>query len=303
MVMMSFSALVDHFVRAHEQGQLSHAYAIVGPAGAGKRLVAQAIIEKLHPTQTAQVANTVWVSPLEGDEKTKSKKDISIEQIREIKTMLAGGSLFAGHRVVVISPADAMNTAAANSLLKVLEEAPSHTTFVLLLENWQSIPETVLSRSQVFGLGLASAEEMDEVLARYSEDADERRRAAKASYGLIGKAHQILTDTEFAQEQFAHSNLFYELRGKSIYQQREHIEPLLGDKTDHVKQRRLLDSVFATWQCEAGLVIRERVAEGKPVGALAQLVNQLGKARHDITHNMHPKLVFENLMFSFYDAA
>ena len=301
--MTSFTQLSEHLLQAHTAQTLSHAYAIAGPAGVGKTLLVNQLCAQMYTEKAQQVASTVWVQPLEGEGKTKTKKDISVEQIREVRAALTGGSLFGGHRMVIITPADAMNAAAANSLLKVLEEAPQNTTFMLLLQDWKAVPETILSRCQVFGLSPATIAGGDAVLAQYTSDEQERHRALKAAHGLLGHAHTILTNPEFAQQRFEHTNMFYELRGTPIHKQRAHITPLLGDTTDHIKQRRLLDQVFATWQCEAGVVLREQVAQQQPVSAMTGLIAQLAQARHDITHNMHPKVVMENLMFRFYDAA
>ncbi len=62
----------------------------------------------------------------EGREKSKKRASgtIKIDQIRELESFIAVGSHRHGRRVVLLTEADAMNGAAANSLLKILEEPP-----------------------------------------------------------------------------------------------------------------------------------------------------------------------------------
>lgn len=77
-------------------------------------------------------------------------KAIKIDQIRSIQQDVYQTPKFGDYRVVVINPADRMNVAAANALLKVLEEPPDHTVFILLAEQIDSMLPTILSRCQRF---------------------------------------------------------------------------------------------------------------------------------------------------------
>ncbi|WP_133129794.1 DNA polymerase III subunit delta' C-terminal domain-containing protein [Legionella yabuuchiae] len=77
-------------------------------------------------------------------------KPIKIDQIRSIQADVYQTPKRAKYRVVVIDSADRMNLAAANALLKVLEEPPSHTIFILIAEQINSIPATILSRCQKY---------------------------------------------------------------------------------------------------------------------------------------------------------
>lgn len=76
------------------------------------------------------------------------RSDIVVDQIRGLSARLAMASQFGGWQVACIDPADAMNTAAANALLKTLEE-PSPSTLLLLVADapWR-MPQTIRSRCQ-----------------------------------------------------------------------------------------------------------------------------------------------------------
>lgn len=77
---------------------------------------------------------------------------IKVEQIRELQHDIYQTPQLGQRRFIVIEPADKMNISAANALLKILEEPPSHTVFILIAEQLSSIPATILSRCQKYSM-------------------------------------------------------------------------------------------------------------------------------------------------------
>ena len=75
---------------------------------------------------------------------------IKIEQVRELQQNIYQTPQHGTCRFIVIEPADKMNISAANALLKILEEPPTHTIFILIAEQINSIPATILSRCQTY---------------------------------------------------------------------------------------------------------------------------------------------------------
>ena len=75
-------------------------------------------------------------------------KAITIGQIRGLLTRLTLKPQFESYRVVIISPADLMNNAAANAFLKCLEEPAERTVILLITEKPAHLPATILSRCQ-----------------------------------------------------------------------------------------------------------------------------------------------------------
>jgi DNA polymerase-3 subunit delta' len=87
---------------------------------------------------------------------SKSKKpstQIKIDQVRALEDFVNVGSHRSGARIALIHPAEAMNLAAANSLLKMLEEPPPNVYFILVSSNLRRLLPTLLSRCRkvVFG--------------------------------------------------------------------------------------------------------------------------------------------------------
>ena len=78
----------------------------------------------------------------------KASKEIRIDQIRGLANFINLGSHRSGVRVVLLYPAHALNLNAANALLKMLEEPPPHTLFLLVSEGLDGLLPTILSRCQ-----------------------------------------------------------------------------------------------------------------------------------------------------------
>ena len=82
---------------------------------------------------------------LEPDEPGKA---IGIDQIRQMNAKLALKPQFERYRVIIIEPADALNSAAANAFLKCLEEPTERTCFILIAQQASRLPATIRSRCQ-----------------------------------------------------------------------------------------------------------------------------------------------------------
>ncbi len=84
----------------------------------------------------------------------KKSQEIRIEQIRNLAGFSNVGSHRGGLRVAVISPANRMNYAAANALLKTLEEPPPSLAFILVADSLRGMPATILSRCRRIDLSV-----------------------------------------------------------------------------------------------------------------------------------------------------
>lgn len=88
--------------------------------------------------------------------KTPSK-DIRIEQVRSLATFMNVSTHRSGQRVVLLYPAEALNAASANALLKTLEEPPPDTVFLLVTHRIDRLLPTILSRCRQFALAMPDA--------------------------------------------------------------------------------------------------------------------------------------------------
>lgn len=88
------------------------------------------------------------------DGETRLATAIEVEQARDVVDFVQLSTYRAGHRVVVVDPANSLNLAAANALLKVLEEPPLNTVFVLVSDQPRQLLPTIRSRCTRLDVGL-----------------------------------------------------------------------------------------------------------------------------------------------------
>ena len=86
-------------------------------------------------------------------------KAIKVDQVRELIQKLSLTSHGQGYRVIVISPADALNINASNSLLKTLEEPPQNTILILISDKPSKLMATIRSRTQMVRFEIPSHEQ------------------------------------------------------------------------------------------------------------------------------------------------
>lgn len=79
-------------------------------------------------------------------------KEIKIDQIRALSDFMNVSTHRQGMRVILLYPAEALNTAAANALLKTLEEPPPQTMFLLVSNSLDRLLPTILSRCRKFAM-------------------------------------------------------------------------------------------------------------------------------------------------------
>lgn len=188
-----------HLDQLRATGRLPHALIFLGPEGIGKQLVARHLAkallceEKSAPCgacrsclQAAQGQHPdLW--SLEPD-----NGRIKIDAIRELKKTLNLPPLVSKLRVVLISEAHALNAAAANALLKTLEEPPPATYFLLASHAAGWVPRTILSRCQKVRFSPLPDEVLVEILRSQGKGLDPQRlRLAQGSARLA----LLLTET------------------------------------------------------------------------------------------------------------
>ena len=101
---------------------------------------------------------------------TRMATAIEVDQAREAVDFVQLSTYRSGHRVVLVNPADTLNLAAANALLKVLEEPPLNTVFVLVSDQPRRLLPTIRSRCTRLDIGLPPLETAAQWLAAQGVD-------------------------------------------------------------------------------------------------------------------------------------
>ena len=152
--------------------KLPHALMFSGQKGIGKRQLAQALAQYvlcLSPSLQSQLpcgrCKSCELNRVNGHpdfiqiEPEEAGKAIKIDQIRALSDYLSKTSQQGGYKVVIIEPAEAMNSNAANALLKSLEEPSGDTLLILISHISSGVMATIRSRCQLRLMAAPHAEQ------------------------------------------------------------------------------------------------------------------------------------------------
>ncbi|BBX33966.1 DNA polymerase III subunit delta' [Mycolicibacterium mageritense] len=188
-------------------GTMTHAWLITGPPGSGRSVAALCFAAALQCTSDGVPgcgqcrACTTTMAGTHADVRRIIPEGLSIavKEMREIVQIASRRPATGRWQIVVIEDADRLTEGAANALLKVVEEPPPSTVFLLCAPSVdpEDIAITLRSRCRHVALTTPSVEAIADVLI--SGDglpADDARWAASVSGGHVGRARRLATDPE-----------------------------------------------------------------------------------------------------------
>ena len=193
--------IVEVFRRAVRSGKTSHSYLFEGSPGCGRRKTALALIQTLfcesgtddacgtcpscRKVMSGNHADIHRIEPL------PDKRDISIDQLREMQRELALRPYEAPRKACILEPAERMSVNAANSLLKTLEEPPGNAIIILLTENADMLLPTIRSRCQLVRFAPLPPEHVRQLLEQSGMDASSAATLAQMSGGSMQRAQEL----------------------------------------------------------------------------------------------------------------
>ena len=140
----------------------------------------------------------------------KATPTIGVDQIREVVRQLGYHRYSGKRRFVIVDPADALPAAAANALLKTLEEPPEGTGFILLSTQSRALLSTIRSRCQRVRFGAVPDAEIARWLAK--RGVADPERVARLALGAPGRALE-LAEGALADRAALRDGLFRALAG------------------------------------------------------------------------------------------
>jgi DNA polymerase III subunit delta' len=215
------------------KGQLHHAYLLAGPEGVGKELLARTFAQAANcevedpaarpcnrcpscrgiergnfpdvmvvlPQSELLARGLVSRADLEG----APSKEIRVDDVRALARRLSFAALRGRRKIALVTPADALNERAQNTLLKTLEEPPPATTFLMVSANPDALLPTIRSRCARVQLGPVPEEAIAARLVREGVgEAEARERAARAqgsfsqALAVQGERRELLEAVEGA---------------------------------------------------------------------------------------------------------
>ena len=310
-------AVLDFLQKSIENENFAQAYLFYGPKGMGKGTAAKHFISDLlceqHNTCSVCVncdqlsrgihPDVYWLKPEE------EKKNITIEQARNLIKQLHLGSFLNQHKIAVIRDAQLLTIEAANALLKTLEEPKNKVIIILLATQTDSLPQTIVSRCQILRFLPVDRDEIYEHLLKVEKI--ERKKAldiASLTAGRPGLAFKFLSEPEVLDEYKEKAKIFTSFFEKELSDIFKYIEQISGmtNTRQKLKVLEIWNSILRDFlliklgqiDLITNFFLREKLkqlAAKTEISAILSILNTLRKTKVDLMQNVNTRLALENV--------
>jgi DNA polymerase-3 subunit delta' len=328
---------IDLLERVTASGRLPQALLFQGPAAVGKATVARIfacalLCERIedapcgvctscrlvasggHP-DLSRIGLLAKRAAASGDDEGPTasgelRKQVLVDQIRELARVAALAPRVAGRRLFIIDPADQMNGAAQNALLKTLEEPPGETVLILIASRSHLLLPTIRSRCFVVRFAALPTRELADRLSRRGIDGDEALVRASLAEGRPGRALEL--DPELLRERREEILVTLEqlvASKKALVDLADHAAGLAGKSEATLLEGLAITEALlrdaaraATRKDDPSLVYADLAARleqlGRRMGAArsALLIDGLERLRSQLRFNLNRTLVAESLL-------
>ena len=207
------------FLDAAATGRLHHAWALTGPRGVGKATLAWRIAR--HLIAGGGAAPSTWPPTIRSsarwrrspapqlflcrrpwdDKGERLRTAITVDEVRALKAFFQLSAAEGGRRVAIVDAADELNTAAANALLKILEEPPAGAVLLLVSHRPAALLPTLRSRCRELRCRPLGPEPLARALAAAGAAPDPADAAALAALagGSVGAAFELVAGDGLAR--------------------------------------------------------------------------------------------------------
>ncbi len=204
---------IQQFAAAWARRQVHHAWLLAGPQGVGKATFAKAAARRVlavaagpqvdlpgletpddHPmvklVEAGSHPDMRWLKRLPREKGEGLARDITIKQVRALGEFMGMTAALSPWRVAVIDSMDELNKEASNALLKMLEEPPPNTLFLLISHAPGRLLPTIRSRCRLLQFEPLEDDAMTSILeAQLPElSSGARKRIVEMSLGSVGRA-------------------------------------------------------------------------------------------------------------------
>lgn len=148
--------IVSVLEKSIEQGTLAHAYAFCGSRGTGKTSIARIFAKAIGTS-----SNDLY--------EIDAASNTSVDDIRALTEAVNTVPLESKYKVYILDEVHMLSKAAFNAFLKTLEEPPKHVIFILATTEVEKLPETIVSRCEVYTFKKPTVETLKQVVTRIAK--------------------------------------------------------------------------------------------------------------------------------------
>ncbi|GMO67642.1 MAG: hypothetical protein Nk1A_5990 [Endomicrobiia bacterium] len=293
-----------------KSGKIAQAYMFIGIDGIGKRFTAiefakimncsvndftktdvgvcekciscEKIAKNIHPD--IHFIDFTKQAELEKSDLEK-QKILKIETIRYMQKKILTRMYEGKWKFFIIEPAEKMNIAASNSLLKTVEDPPENTVIILIARHKETIPQTISSRSQImFFQPLEASEISNWLISNYSIHTAEVQRIVSLSDGSIGDAKKLADENK--KDEFS---LWFKFKTQSFY------------ISDILELSRSIVMKSAALECVNAMIFEAKKDFKVHPKAIAPAVKLLIASKTLLIRNVNAQTVLDNLFFNLLD--
>lgn len=211
------AAVVERLRAAVSASRLGSAYLLFGESGIGKRTLAEIWTRLMQcdapsgePAALEPCGSCRSCCQHDADShpdrlvlEPEGATVVTIDQVRQLHAALPYQPLTAARRVVLVPEAARLNAEAANALLKMIEEPPSHTVFILITSQRDRLLPTILSRCHAIRCTAPPPEAvLDHLTESLHVAPEDARRLLAEAQGRIGPAIELAGDRRAAAASF-----------------------------------------------------------------------------------------------------
>jgi DNA polymerase-3 subunit delta' len=281
---------------AFKNGHFSHAYCLIGQSQVGKRTLCKELAAKILDTEVEKLSynpDFLYIERLEDEKTQKKKKEISVEQIRELKEKIFNSSWLSGYKVVILDEGELLNEESANAFLKILEEPPEKSIIFILTEDDNLLLPTIKSRCQCLEMAAVSSDEIFNFLNNLGCLEEQAREIVRMCWGRPGKAKELFESSEAYDQNFVEQNRLEKILESPLYTRWQMMEDVLGEKIGLVKTKEKLVPILDYWM----MFFRDKMINDLPQSANYQFkIDKTNQIKKILNANVNMRLAIEDLL-------
>lgn len=252
-----------------------------------------------------------WFESLDAENK---QAVIGVEESGEILRKLSLTTYESEYKIMVIWQAEKMNQASANKLLKILEEPPDKTLFLLVCENEDQLLRTIVSRTQLIKIPKISEADLTKALVDHNEQSPESaEKTAHLADGNYAEALLLISENENAGQNLAS---FQKLMRASLKFNPQGVFAWIDEVSASGRERQKNFINYALHIIRESMVLNYGDASLVKLGAderefvqkfapfihannIERFAEELNKAYYHMERNANVKILFMDLAFKF----